>query len=473
MAVRVNYTGRYSWQQIYDGLDFIGIDPLVDVDPGKDRIVFSDREAAGNRILIETDDLVVEQGAIVSGTITGVRFTVNGKDAIVLNGLSGEASHVQPAAAQGVDGLYGLLSELLGGPVTVTGDRFDNLVEIGSGGTATVKAGGGADLIQIWQPKTAEIDGGAGIDTIEFSYYIGSQPQPENGATVDLAAKTGTNPQGGSLVIENVERIVGQFGASNSLKGDGKDNYLRSGILADTLVGRGGDDEIYVKYHTTLDARATLADGGKGKDTLNAELSDSSAAPFTGSGQDVRFINTLDLEDAEKNTGTFHGGTFAHFETYRANAFGVFYVFDFAGSERDEKVYGAGSEDRIDGRAGNDLLAGGFGGDHLTGGGGADRFWFRLTSDSTFTEAGRDLITDFSHAEKDRIDLRPIDADVMKAKNQAFDFIGGKAFSGEGGELRYSKADGIVYGDTNGDGTADFAIEVEGAPKLVGGDFML
>jgi hypothetical protein len=48
------------------------------------------------------------------------------------------------------------------------------------------------------------------------------------------------------------------------------------------------------------------------------------------------------------------------------------------------------------------------------------------------------------------------------------------AFTGNAGELRYQELNGntYVYGDTDGDGTADFTICLTGSHTLASGDFI-
>jgi len=70
------------------------------------------------------------------------------------------------------------------------------------------------------------------------------------------------------------------------------------------------------------------------------------------------------------------------------------------------------------------------------------------------------VITDFHRSEIDVIDLSTIDADTTWSGNQSFTYIGGNAFSGEAGELNFRS--GIISGDVNGDGYADFQIRVNG-----------
>ena len=116
---------------------------------------------------------------------------------------------------------------------------------------------------------------------------------------------------------------------------------------------------------------------------------------------------------------------------------------------------------------GNDLnnrLTGNAGADVLTGGAGRDRFAFNTITDSP-PGAARDKITDFDAGTAatvvDQIDLSAIDAETGPG-NQAFTFIGTAAFTHTRGELRVRNAgtSAIVAGDKNGDGAADFEIEL-------------
>ncbi len=66
-----------------------------------------------------------------------------------------------------------------------------------------------------------------------------------------------------------------------------------------------------------------------------------------------------------------------------------------------------------------------------------------------------------------------IHSNSSKAGNQAFSFIGSKAFDGKAGELYFIK--GILSGDTNGDKVADFELSITlvGVTTLVNADFVL
>ena len=137
-----------------------------------------------------------------------------------------------------------------------------------------------------------------------------------------------------------------------------------------------------------------------------------------------------------------------------------------------DQLFGGGDDDIIDGGAGNDQIDGGRGNDLLTGGSGADRFIF---SDTTSDGAWPDRITDFSQQQNDRIDLGAIDANLSRSGDQSFKFIGTSGFTGVAGQLSYSQHDGltVVTGDVDGDGLADFRIEIVGTIDLKGSDFSL
>jgi len=143
------------------------------------------------------------------------------------------------------------------------------------------------------------------------------------------------------------------------------------------------------------------------------------------------------------------------------------------GGGEDDIVGGAGG-DRLSGGAGSDTLTGGAGPDRLEGGVDADHFVFLAASDSPAGEA-RDTVADFSREEGDKLDLSRIDADAAAGGDQAFEFIGKKAFTGNAGELRFSVAEkgAVVSADVDGDGNADFEVFLAGVTSLKDADFIL
>lgn len=141
-------------------------------------------------------------------------------------------------------------------------------------------------------------------------------------------------------------------------------------------------------------------------------------------------------------------------------AYGTTIENAIGGSSRDV-LWGNEAANRLEGRDGDDVLNGFEGADTLVGGRGNDLFKF------TVVEKG-DVIADFTKG--DRIDLSGIDANSLVAKDQAFSWIGGSSFSGAAGQLRYSG--GLLEGDINGDGVADFSVTLIGAPAVGPGDFI-
>jgi Ca2+-binding RTX toxin-like protein len=153
----------------------------------------------------------------------------------------------------------------------------------------------------------------------------------------------------------------------------------------------------------------------------------------------------------------------------------------WVGTQWADTLLGGAGNDHIRGGAGNDLLSGGLGADtlqggdgkdRLTGGGGADQFVFATAAEAGLG-AARDVVADFV-AGVDRIDLSAIDANTGLESDQAFSFLGAGAFTGVAGQLRYvAGAQGLLAGDTNGDGVADFHITLLGNPVLSASDLLL
>jgi Ca2+-binding RTX toxin-like protein len=238
-------------------------------------------------------------------------------------------------------------------------------------------------------------------------------------------------------------------------------------------MGLGGNDTIKMQLTTTADPRATHADGGAGKDTLWALLSDVFSTQ-TGSGDTISYHNRLDLENPHLNTGTFNGGTFKNFEIYQGIADWGLSAFDFAGSSKGETAIGSLGRDSLNGRAGNDVLYGFLGADILTGGAGADHFQYKSLSDSTVDASGQDTIKDFKHSQGDKIDFSHMSPRLNFSGD--YNFIGTKAFDGKSSEVRFehdNHGNTIVQVNDTNDKTADMEITLIGHINLVKGDFML
>lgn len=151
-----------------------------------------------------------------------------------------------------------------------------------------------------------------------------------------------------------------------------------------------------------------------------------------------------------------------------------------AGLDGNDKLRGMGGADTISGGAGQDVLTGGGGRDVLRGGSEHDVFDFNAVSETGKTAATRDVIADYKHL-VDSIDLKTIDANGAAAGDAAFKFIGSQSFHHVAGELRVSTSNPsgtahdmtFVSGDTDGDGAADFQIQLTGIVTLSKADFVL
>ncbi|MGV3490519.1 MAG: calcium-binding protein [Devosia sp.] len=240
------------------------------------------------------------------------------------------------------------------------------------------------------------------------------------------------------------DTLISYFGDDHLIGGLGNDRLV-SAQGTDILDGGLGDDT-YVVYRDTAD---TIIDAG-GIDTIEAKTS--------WSLMDNPEIENLVFSSAGNWLGQGNG---------LDNI-----ITAGAGNNR---LFGDAGNDTLSGGAGDDLLSGGLGRDILSGGIGADRFDF--SDFETGIGAQRDVITDFES--RDTINLAYMDAKTTRASNQAFAFIADATFSGTAGQLRYAAATGdsgpitLIEGDTNGDGVADFQIELRGTHVLTAGDFIL
>jgi Ca2+-binding RTX toxin-like protein len=308
---------------------------------------------------------------------------------------------------------------------TITGNAAANLID-GQAGADTMIGGKGDDtyVVDNAKDRVTEIAAG-GTDTVQASigYVLG--------ANVEKLVLTGNGAINGT-----------GNGAANTITGNIAANVLDGKAGGDTLIGGRGDD-IYIVDNAQ--DRITELTGG-GTDTVKASLAHTLGAN----------VEKLVLTGSASIAGT-------------GNALGNI----LTGNTGKNALSGLGGDDGLIGGGGDDRLTGGAGRDTLTGGAGADRFVF-AKGDSGAGPATADRIVDFSHNAHDRIDLGAIDARVTGPDN-AFSFIGTKAFGNVAGQLRYEIGDHVtlVSGDTNGDGRADFMIQLDGAIKLVAADFIL
>ncbi|MFO1171896.1 MAG: calcium-binding protein [Hyphomicrobiaceae bacterium] len=271
-----------------------------------------------------------------------------------------------------------------------------------------------------------------------------------------------------SQIVDPREGVVNFTGTS------GNEQYAgTSGD--DTINGGGGNDRLYGGDGAdTLSDGGGVAfmDGGAGNDTFNVAALGTIVAD-TGGGIDlVVSLQSFTLAQGVENLVL--SGLNGSFGTGNSGANVIF------GDASANTLRGLGGADTLSGDEGIDILIGGTGRDVMTGGVGLDDFDFNAISETGKTGSTRDRILDFKHLEDD-IDLRDIDAKSGVSGNQAFKFIGTQGFHDVKGELHVLKINPsgtandktVVEGDVNGDGRADFQIELKGLIGLTKGDFLL
>jgi Ca2+-binding RTX toxin-like protein len=198
-----------------------------------------------------------------------------------------------------------------------------------------------------------------------------------------------------------------------------------------------------------------VLDGGADVDRLNGGAGNDTATYASATSAVV-----ASLANETINTGDAAGDTYTSIE-------------NLSGSVFSDTLIGNSTRNIMSGGQGNDILSGGESGDILTGGVGADTFDFKSVSDSIASSTRRDVITDFSQAEGDKIDLSGIDAISGTTANDAFTLV--SSYSQTAGELRFDHKNGdtFLYGDVNGDGSSDFVVQLTGSIDLSQGDFLL
>lgn len=169
-------------------------------------------------------------------------------------------------------------------------------------------------------------------------------------------------------------------------------------------------------------------------------------------GVNVRFNVTDDFSSGILFTNMYSGNDFM-----TGNKFNDVIK---SGAGNDTLIGNAGN-DKLYGESGNDIIRGGSGKDTLYGGTGRDYFDFDKITESGTTSNTRDIVSDFSKSQGDKIDLRTIDAKAGYTSNDSFSFLS-KAPTSDGtssnGKLWYSS--GVLYGSTDTDKAAEFSIQV-------------
>ncbi|MDO6965771.1 calcium-binding protein [Rhizobium alvei] len=349
-----------------------------------------------------------------SGDTTSAQVLMEGSD-LAYDGMYGQGHGISGSVDGFTLGYYDSSTTY-----TETTDEDNNTVRSELTGVISGLVVSGLDF-------SAEIGDGTGSDNLVYTLYNALR---KANTVVDLDSDNVTGYEYIDLVYEllgtKAQNFVGSAGA-DTYRGTAYGDIIDGGAGADILAGAAGDDQYVV-------------------DDVNDTISESADEGTDSVSASVNFTLSDNVENLTLTGSALRGTGNALANTLTGNA-------------ASNRLTGGDGDDVIYGKVGNDILVGGAGKDELYGGAGADTFQFRIAHLSA-SNAAADVVADFKKWQGDSIDLHFIDADTTAKGNQAFDYIGNKAFSGEAGELRLAKTDEGSYlkGDVNGDGKADFSI---------------
>jgi Ca2+-binding RTX toxin-like protein len=351
---------------------------------------------------------------------------------------------------------------------------------------------GGTDTIDFsgWNtPSTIDLNEGAFSSGGGIEKFLTREEVDANRAALGFAPRS-------NAAWAFYENLKAELGLTNGLY---KDNVsIAYGTIIENAVGGGGNDIIIgnavANVLTGGDGDDTI-EGGEGSDTLDGQRGIDTVS-YAGSAAKV----AVNLGNNSVSGGDASGDKISNFENVTGSAFADTLIGgngsnvinggggndNIAGLNGDDTLNGddgadllsggnggdvlsgGAGNDTLQGDNGNDILDGGAGADLLTGGNGSDRFVF------TVLDGAKDRITDFK-AGPDKIDLSGADAIVGNANaNDHFTWIGSGPFTGVAGQLR-SFSDGGVFslgGDTNGDGVADFIVNLQGVTAIAASDII-
>ena len=318
-----------------------------------------------------------------------------------------------------------------GNDTLLGGEGNDNL--IGGLGNDTLDGGRGLDVLT----------GGVGADTFRIS-ELGSSYE----RITDLSAgdKIFINIKGLSFIGD--KEFTGTPGEYRVYQGSDNNDQSRIEVDSD------GDMQIDAAILLGSNFQSMLQETRAGSNTLTI----AGGKSLTGSAG----ANALVGGNGNDNIKGLAGND---------NLSGGMGDDTLGGGEGNDTLSGSSGNDDIRGGAGNDVLIGGQGVDSLRGEAGSDVFKFLTVSDmqsfgrvSTFSQ--NDVIADFGAG--DKIDFATIDANTNLAGNQKFAFIGSNHFTGTAGQLRFENLsfNHSVQGDVNGDGEADFTVNLTGVNNL-------
>jgi Ca2+-binding RTX toxin-like protein len=345
-------------------------------------------------------------------------------------------------------------------PVLVLGSAANDVV-IGSTGNDTLRGGLGSDFI----------GGGAGNDLVHGddgndTLYAGlGNDTVFGGAGADqIFGSAGRNQLFGEDGADFIQAgtggdLIGGGAGNDTVRGGVGNDTIYGGLGNDDLAGGAGNDQLFGS------AGANIIWGGIGSDTVQGGTGNDTIYGGGNSGNQVFGNDGFDLIFAGDGGDLIGGG--AGNDTVRGGLgndtiYGGLGNDDLAGGAGNDVIFGSTGSNIIWGGAGNDTIHGGTGKDVINAGPGADTFVFASAAHIGIG-AARDVISGFTSG-VDRIDL--------SALNTTFNGTGGVIGGGQA-SFFYFAAGGLLIGDQNGNGAADWVLELAGAPGVVVGDFIL
>jgi Ca2+-binding RTX toxin-like protein len=373
------------------------------------------------------------------------------------------------------------------------GDHIENLTLLGT--TNLSALGNGLANVLTGNAGSNLINGGAGTDTVSFANATAA-------VTASLASNTATGF--GSDTLISIENLTGSNYA-DKLTGNAGANTLNGGAGADIMTGGDGSDTYYVDNagDVVSETNAVAATGGTdhvhstlstytlGTNVENGRILATGTANLTGNTLNNLLYAGAGNNSLNGSTGTdtvsyVYGlsGVTVSLALTTAQATGgsgsdtLVSIENLTGSNYNDRLTGNTGANRLNGGSGNDTLTGGAGKDQLSGGSGNDTFDFNALAEMGTSSATWDLITDFVRGQ-DKIDLATLDANTAVAGDQAFTApVVGGAFSGafainNPAALYFDSVAHVLYGNTDADAAAEFALQLTGMSTLAASDLFL
>lgn len=415
-------------------IDYVKLGKNSDVDLISTRIKHIDGQSGGNKHDVSlgsasTDSVNLQAKVNVVKTGTGfVKFIVtDGKDVVKI-GAGGAGS-------------------------IVTNDGNDRV-------TTTTKwvrdiyTGDGKDVVVIGNGNAGQVDTGKGADKIIAKGWV-SQIRADDGDDVVRIGNGGadyvrTGDDNDTITLGN-----GYVQIVNA--GEGHDVVTMGKGGASVVKLGGGDDVLTAKMFSTPQ-NGVRVQGNSGSDTINFEKFN------------VGVTFTLDSNGVWQNPGAAGGSLYAtgkgfYSETSIENIGGTNLKDFLTGDNGSNVIGGRQGADTIEGKGGKDLL------DVGNDSGTTDILIYTKVTDSGVGAANRDVISQFDIS-FDKIDLSAIDANTSTGADDAFLFsVTPNAANSVWVEVSGSTE--FLKGDVDGDGTADFEIELLNVSGLSAIDLFL